>query len=220
MNEAILALERRQRRGIWLTVISIFAVISLFMAMFLHKILSPRLMSVEELRLNRAITFDTPRLIEDFSLLDHRGDAFTLDNLTGKWSLIYFGFTHCPDICPMALAKLAQVVQTLDSDIAAQTQVLLISVDPARDTPAALARYVGHFDPEFIGVTGEFLDIMRLTRNVNVAFNKVMLDNDYTVDHSGHLVLVNPNGHYHGFFKPPFELATLKTTYQSIVAQF
>lgn len=213
-------LSKKQKRGIWITIVSILIVVSMFMGMFLHKITSPRIMSAEELRVNGAIVFDSPRIIKEFDLTDHTNTAFTLDDLKGKWSIAFFGFTHCPDICPIALGKLSQVVKQLDPKIAEQTQILLVSVDPARDTPEKLAQYVSHFNPDFIGVTGEFLDIMSLTRNVNVAFQKVVLDDDYTIDHTGNLILINPKGHYHGFFKPPFELAKLKTTFQSIVTQF
>ncbi|VUD64118.1 hypothetical protein TDB9533_03249 [Thalassocella blandensis] len=209
-----------QRRGIAITVISIVAVMTLFITGFVYKITSPRVMSAEELRANGAIMFDNPRIIKDFSLLNHQGEAFTLADIQGKWSLIYFGFSHCPDICPTTLAKLNQVVGQLDPDIAKQTQVLMVSLDPARDTPDILAQYVPFFNPDFIGVSGEFLEILKFSRNVNVAFSKVKLEDDYTIDHTGNLVLINPKGHYHGFFKPPFELARLKTTYQSIVSQF
>ncbi len=190
--------------------------------MFLIKITSPRLLSKEELMVNRAITFDAPRIIKDFELLNQKGEPFTLDDLRGKWSLIYFGFTHCPDICPTTLAKLAQLEKVLEPEVAEQTQMILVSLDPARDTVEVLSDYMAYFNPEFVGVTGEFMTIMSLTRNVNVAFSKVVLGKDegYTIDHTGHLVLVNPNGHYHGIFKPPFELATLKLTLQSIVLQF
>ncbi len=209
----------RRQRGIWITVASILCVITLFLSMFFIKITSPRVLSNDELRVNRAIVFDAPRIIEDIALVDHREQPFTIENLKGQWSLIYFGFTHCPDICPTTLALLARMMGQLESEVAAQTQVLLVSVDPARDTTAALSQYMGHFNPDFVGVTGDFMEILSFTRNVNVAFNKVMLKDDYTIDHTGHLVLVNPNGHYHGIFKPPFDLATLKLTYQSIVLQ-
>lgn len=211
---------KKQKRGIWITIVSILVVVSMFMGMFLHKITSPRVMSADELRINGAIVFESPRIIKEFSLVDHNNQEFNLSNLQGRWSLVFFGFTHCPDICPTTLAKLAQVVKQLDTDIAKQTQILMVSVDPARDTPEKLAEYVTYFNPDFTGVTGEFLDIMSLTRNVNVAFQKVVLDEDYTIDHTGNLILINPKGHYHGFFKPPFELAKLKTTFQSIVTQF
>lgn len=210
----------QQKRGIWKTVIIIVSVMTLFMVGFVHKINSPRVMSAEELRANNAIVFENPRIIKEFQLVDHHEQAFTLEQLKGKWTLIYFGFSHCPDICPTSLAKLNQVVEQLQSDIAAETQVLLVSLDPARDTPEKLAQYVPFFNEDFIGVTGEFLEILKFSRNVNVAFSKVAQGDDYTIDHTGNIVLINPKGHYHGFFKPPFELARLKTTYQSIVSQF
>lgn len=95
----------------------------------------------------------------------------------------------------------------------------MVTADPARDTPEKLKIYIEHFNKDFNAITGEFLAVKRLAGDLNVAFNKVMLDNgDYTIDHSGNLILINPHGHYHGFFKPPFELAKLKLTYQSIVS--
>ncbi len=220
MENSVNTKSPQQRKAIWITVISCLVVMAVILVLFLHKMLSPRIMSAAELRANGAIVFDKPRIIGDFTMVDHQGRPFSLENLKGKWTLIYFGFTHCPDICPTTLAKLSQVVKQLDSDVADQTQVLMVSVDPARDTPEKLAEYVPYFHPDFVGVTGEFVQTMSLAQNVNVAFNKVMLDDDYTVDHTGNIVLINPYGHYHGFFRPPFELAKLKTTFQSIVKSF
>lgn len=210
----------QQRRGIRITIALIIAVMVVFFSLFLHKILQPRILSADQLQVNRAIVFDAPRIIKPFTLLDHHGEAFTAADLAGKWSLIYFGFTHCPDICPTTLAQLSKVVKILESPVREQTQVLMVTVDPARDTQQVLSSYMTYFDPSFIGVTGEFVEIMSFSRNLNVAFSKVMLDDGYTVDHTGHLVLINPEGHYHGFFKPPFELATLKLTLQSIVLSY
>lgn len=212
--------NRQQKKAIWITVVACVTIMAVILGLFLNKMFSPRIMSVAELRVNGAIVFDKPRIINEFQLIDHAAEPFTLENLKGKWTLVYFGFTHCPDICPTTLAKLSQVVKQLDNDIASETQVLMISVDPARDTPEKLQEYVPYFHPDFIGVTGEFVQIMSVAQNVNVAFNKVMLDDDYTVDHTGNIVLINPYGHYHGFFRPPFELAKLKTTFQSIVKSF
>lgn len=155
----------------------------------------------------------------DFNLVDQNNQPYTLEALKGKWTLIYFGFTHCPDICPTTLMQLSKVVNSLEPEIKANTQVLMVTADPARDTPEKLKIYIEHFNKDFNAITGEFLAVKRLAGDLNVAFNKVMLDNgDYTIDHSGNLILINPHGHYHGFFKPPFELAKLKLTYQSIVS--
>lgn len=210
----------RQSKAVLKTVYIIIAVIAVILGLFFNKLMSPRVLSQQELMANGAVVFDKPRIIKDFELVNQHKQPFTLEDLQGKWSVVFFGFTACPDICPTTLATLSRWYKTLDSDIAEQTQVLMVSVDPARDTPEQLKSYMEHFNPGFIGVTGEFLTIKRLSDNLNVAFNKVTLDDDYTIDHSGHLVLVNPYGHYHGLFKPPFNLARLKLTYQSIVSTF
>lgn len=207
------------------TVGCILVFITLVMALFLNKMFSPRIMSLNELRINGAIVFDNPRIIKDFELVDHHNTAFTRDNLKGKWTLMYFGFTRCPDICPTMLSDLNRMSQKLDETILSQTQVVMVTADPARDTVEVLGQYIPYFNPHFIGITGEFFPIRALASNLNVAFNKVPLDgknmeNGYTVDHTGNLILINPKGDYHGFFKPPFELAKLKTTYQSIVSTF
>lgn len=209
-----------QKKGIFKTVIVLIVIMAAFFALFLNKFLSPRIMSPAELHANGAIVFDAPRIVKPFALVNQDNQAFTNEDLQGKWTLMFFGFTHCPDICPTTLAKLAQVYKQLDADIQKQTQVVMVSVDPARDTVEKLKEYVPYFHPEFIGVTGEFTEILTFSRNVNVVFNKVMMDEDYTVDHSGNIVLIDPEGHYHGFFKPPFELARLKTTFSSIVSTY
>lgn len=212
------ARQARQKRGVWITIVTIFAIILLFGGMFLHKVLSPRILSAQELRANGAFVFEQPRLIEEFELVNHRGEPFTHEHLKGQWTIAFFGFTQCPDICPTTLATLSRVMNSLDESVREQTRVIMVSLDPARDTPEQLAEYVPFFHKDFVGVTGDFLEIMGLTRNVGVAFSKIVQGDDYTVDHTGNLVLINPEGLYHAFYKPPFELARLKLVHQSIVS--
>lgn len=209
-----------QKKRIHRTILAIGAVIALFFGLFLNKFYTPRVLSQAELSAKGAVEFENPRIIEPFELVNQHGELFTLEDLEGRWTLMYFGFATCPDICPMTLAQLAQMVEGLTSRIAADTQVVLVTVDPARDTPEVLQDYMAHFNPEFIGVTGEFLSIKRLADNLNVAFNRVVTGDDYTVDHTGNIVLINPYGHYHGILRPPFELSRMTLTYQSIVTSF
>lgn len=209
-----------QKKNIHKTIAILIAIIAVFMGLFLYKMLSPRVLSEKELLANGAIVFSKPRIIPPFELTDAHGEPFDLEQLKGQWSVIFFGFTSCPDICPTTLATLSKWYKTLDSDIQAKAQVVMITVDPARDTPEQLRDYMTHFNEDFVGVTGELRDIRILADQLNVAFNRTSPDDDYSVDHSGHLVLVNPYGHYHGIFKPPFELGRLKLTFQSIVTAF
>ncbi|MDO3387749.1 SCO family protein [Gilvimarinus sp. SDUM040013] len=189
-------------------------------SLVVNKIVSPRVMNADELRLNGAIMFDMPRRFEPFELVNQNAEAFTQEDFKGHWSLLYFGFTHCPDICPTTMADMSRLVSALPQDIANNTEVMLISLDPARDTPELMKQYVTYFGADFTGVTGDFLTIRRFANQVNVAFSKVTQGDDYTIDHSGNVVLINPRGDYHGFFKPPFELAKLKATYSSIYQSF
>lgn len=209
-----------QRRGIHRTIVVVLLIIATFLGLLFHKLSSPRVLSDAELAANGMVVFNKPRIIQEFSLVDHDGDVFNLESLQGRWTIMFFGFTTCPDICPTTLADLSRWYKLLNDDIREQTQVVLMSVDPARDTPEALQKYMANFDDRFIGVTGEFLTIRRLTDQLNVAFNKVQIDDDYTVDHSGHLVLINPYGHYHGIVKPPFDKSRLKLTFQSVFTTF
>ena len=209
-----------RQRGIRNTVIILLLIVASVVGLIVHKVTKPRILDQMELRAQDAILFDTPRRFSDFQLTDDHGEPFTREDLQGKWSLLFFGFTHCPDICPLTLLDLSRLLPTLPKEIAEDTQVILVSLDPARDTPEVLNEYVAAFNKDFIGVTGEFLTLRRFANELNVAFAKVTQGEDYTVDHSGNIVLINPMGDYHGFFKPPFSVDKLQLTYPSIVSSF
>ncbi|WP_043319822.1 SCO family protein [Microbulbifer sp. HZ11] len=210
-----------QKRGILLTV----AVLVLFMiavlAGFLNKMNQPRVITDAELRANGAIKLERPRILDEFELIADSGDVFKTTQLAGRWTLVFFGFTHCPDVCPTTLSTLNNFYQTLDDDTRENTDILLVSVDPLRDKPQQLQEYVRYFNPDFYGVTGEFINLKRFANQLNVPFNKVPLDDgQYTVDHGSQVVLINPRGHYHGFFKAPLDPAKMKLTYRSMRATY
>ncbi|MCQ3829905.1 SCO family protein [Microbulbifer elongatus] len=210
-----------QKRGIFLTV----AVLVLFMvavlAGFLNKMNQPRVITDAELRANGAIKLERPRILDEFELIADSGSAFKTTQLAGRWTLVFFGFTHCPDVCPTTLSTLNRFYQTLDDDTRENTDILLVSVDPQRDKPQQLQEYVRYFNPDFYGVTGEFINLKRFANQLNVPFNKVPLDDgNYTVDHGSQVVLINPRGHYHGFFKAPLDPAKMKLTYRSMRATY
>lgn len=208
-----------QRLGVRNTVIIILAFILLVVWGFVWRINQPVIMSNEELRINGAVVLNTPRIFSDFELVDHRGEVFNQEHLQDVWTVVFFGFTHCPDICPTTLAILNDTYSKLKERERARMQIVMISIDPERDTVEKLAEYVPYFNNEFIGVTGNKHLIKRLTAELNVAYNKVPLDSDdYTVDHSTQLVLINPKGHYHGFFKAPHSEIMLRSTWRSIDA--
>ncbi len=119
----------------------------------------------------------------------------------------FFGYTFCPDICPITMAAIRQfydllAVEGLESDV----QVVMISVDPNRDTPEKLAEYVGFFNPEFIGLTGDYNNLYNMARKMNVAFSYLRVDDDnYLVTHNGEVMLIDPQANNVGFFKAPYD---------------
>ena len=208
-----------QRLGVRNTFIIILAFILMVVWGFVWRINQPVIMSNEELRINGAVVLNTPRIFSDFELVDHRGEIFSQEHLQDVWTIVFFGFTHCPDICPTTLAILNDTYSKLKDRERERMQIVMISIDPERDTEEKLAEYVPYFNDEFIGVTGNKHLIRRLTAELNVAYNQVPLDTgDYTVDHSTQLVLINPKGHYHGFFKAPHSEIMLRSTWRSIDA--
>ncbi len=215
-------LSAKTRRNIYITVACVLVAVAFVIASLVHKIGQPRIMSATELKLNGAYMFDTPRAFKPFVLTDHLGQKFEPDRFEGKWTLVFFGFTHCPDVCPTTMSLLNLLMNKLkETGDDEETQVVMVSVDPARDTVEVLAQYVPYFNPEFIGVTGDFLDVHRFATQLNTPFRKVMeADGNYQVEHGGNIALINPKGHYHGFFKTPHDLAKLRVTYRSVKAVF
>ncbi|SDK44341.1 SCO family protein [Microbulbifer yueqingensis] len=210
-----------QKRGVLVTV----AVCVLFMlavlAAFLNKMGQPRVLTESEMRANGAVELERPRILDNFQLLADSGETWQTSELAGRWTLVFFGFTHCPDVCPTTMSTLNAFYQSLDEETRADTQILLVSVDPKRDTPEKLREYVDYFNPDFAGLTGEFLNLKRFANQLNVPFNKVPLgEGEYTVDHGSQVVLVNPRGHYHAFFRAPLDPAKMKLTYRSLRATY
>ncbi|KAL2102565.1 hypothetical protein ACEWY4_001733 [Coilia grayii] len=133
----------------------------------------------------------------DFSLLDHEGRRRSKRDFLGGWTLLYFGFTHCPDICPDELDKMSSVVRILDEDAGLpRVQPLFITVDPERDDVAAMRRYVRDFHPRLIGLTGTTEEVKQAGRDYRVyaSAGPKDEDGDYIVDHTILIYLVNPDG--------------------------
>lgn len=139
----------------------------------------------------------------DFSLLDHRGQARSKADFRGQWVLLYFGFTHCPDICPDELEKLVQVVEQLEAEPGLPpVQPVFITVDPERDTAAAMARYVQDFHPRLLGLTGSAEQVAQVTRSYRVYYSAGPKDEDqdYIVDHSIAIYLLSPDGLFTDYY--------------------
>jgi protein SCO1/2 len=154
-----------------------------------------------------AYTFNPPDPIAEFRLQTQDGAPFTNASLKGKWSFLFFGYTHCPDFCPTTLAVFNEIQRTLAQQPqgASGLQFVFVSVDPERDRLALLKEYVAAFNPAFLGVTGDAAEIARLAQSVGVVYAKVpgKTETDYLIDHSSAVLLTDPDGRLHAVFAAP-----------------
>lgn len=209
-------MARSRTVNVWLTVGALVLFMAVVIASFVHRIDQPRLMTESESRANGLYLLEVPRDIGEFALVDHHGAVFDAGRLKGQWTLIFFGFTHCPDVCPTTLSELARLADQLEDSEADATQVVMVTVDPARDTPDRLSEYVPYFNPDFVGVTGEFEQILTVAQRLNAPFRKVSAaDGSYQMEHSANVVLMNPMGDYHGFFRAPLDIPKMRVTLRS-----
>ena len=153
-----------------------------------------------------------PRVLAEFSLVDTRGASASPRELRGHPTLVFFGFTHCPDVCPTTLALLASVQKqvALQDERLAGLKVALISVDPERDTPEQMGNYIASFGGDLIGLTGSAPEIVKATRSFNVAFARVDLPGgSYTMDHSATVFVLDSQARIVAVFTPPLSAAAL-----------
>ena len=150
-----------------------------------------------------------PPVLGSFSLVDSKGNALTERNLQGRWTMVFFGFTNCPDICPTTLATLNHVYTNLQSNqkIFEKVQVLFVSVDPERDDNEKLQAYVDYFNSAFIGATADDERIKQFTGHFGVAYFKVNIPGPtgYSMDHTASVLLVDPQLRFVGIFSQPHE---------------
>lgn len=169
-----------------------------------------------------ALLLHPPKALPAFGLVTDAQFPFTLANLHGHWSLLYFGYSHCPDVCPTTLADLGKMSTLLaDLPAASRPRVYFISVDPKRDTPALLARYVHYFNADFTGVTGPLDQLHLLTHALGVAFSYDPPDQsgNYSVEHSSVVFLINPNAEETAIFTAPMIPSHMAGDYRIILDQ-
>lgn len=195
------------------------AIVAAVAGMLLSRALMQRAETSDTIALVNGTLLDPARPLPQFELVDQQAHPYTNERLRNQWTFLFFGFTHCPDVCPATLRMLSQVEQSLaDMEPGLQPRVTLISVDPKRDTPEQLAKYVSFFDPQFVGVTGseEALDSFTRQIGVPVAITPTE-DGAYTVDHSAAIFLIDPSGSIRALFSPPHSPQTIADDYRRVV---
>lgn len=159
--------------------------------------------------------YDQGRLLPEFKLLDENGDTVTRDDLKGRWTFAFVGYTNCPDICPAAMANLRRTDNLLPDDLP-QPDYLLISADPEHDTPEQLKRYLDFFGKDFHGLTGDLETLRAIAKSLNAVFVHREVDGELLVDHSGHFALLNPDGEMIAVIQPPHKPEDLAEAFERI----
>ncbi|WP_341938548.1 SCO family protein [Marinimicrobium sp. C2-29] len=147
----------------------------------------------------------SPQPVAEFQLTDQTGAAFSREDLLGQWTVLFSGFTHCPDVCPLTLSKIRNAEDRLEPPV--HHQVVFVSVDPGRDTPELLREYLGFFDPDWVGLSGTGAELDPLLDSLELAYVRVPLgtEGDYTMDHTTAVVLIDPKGRLVGYWKAPLD---------------
>ena len=189
-----------------------------------------------ELREIGVTIYPEARALSDFQLIDEQGDAFTKNDLQGHWNLMFFGFTHCPDICPLTMAELRQFYQALEVDENDKPRIFLVTVDPERDDPETMKAYLDNYNADFIGLTGDAQVIAHLASELYVVYSEAddpdttishdhnasssdadMVDDGYLVNHSGHIAVINPEGDYYAVMRAPHRDRDLTAAYLQLI---
>ena len=167
-----------------------------------------------------AQVYPQPRPLPAFALTQSDGKPLTAADWQRRYTLVFFGYTRCPDVCPTTLATLHQALQQLRAQgLGAQVQVDFITVDPPRDTPARLAAYVRAFDPQFVGATGPDAQLQPLTRALGLIYARTPDGHGgESIDHSGAVVLIDPQGHELAVFLPPLRAAAIADDLARLIA--
>lgn len=202
------------------TVFILAAVIALILGLTINKVLSGKGQGDPTGLIDAGIILlPQSRNLPDVKMTDQDGQPVAMDELKGKWSLLFFGYTFCPDICPATLAQLRQLQTQLPEETRARLNVVMVSVDPHRDTPEQLSKYLGFFNAGFKGLTGEEETLQKFANSVSIPYIPADTSKEnYTVDHSGNLVIIGPDGTQRGFIRAPINNTKLAAQLPGLVS--
>ena len=173
-----------------------------------------------DLAVRSATLLPQPKPLAPFSLTDQDGRQLSLDDLRGRWTFVSFGYTSCPDICPTTMATFDALDREINPEGGQpEARFLLVSVDPERDTPERLAQYVRWFNPGFLGATGDHEQLRALSKQLGVMYARAEQQDTamgYLVDHSGAILLLDPEGRLAAIFSAPHQVPAMAADFETI----
>lgn len=210
-------MDRSVRLTVFITVLVVIFVFGLVVAKQVLTGGGSQQAAAPDLKDINVYVYDEPRDLVGFELVDEQGKTATQDSLKGAWTFVFVGFTHCPDICPLALANLKKFDTTLPVEMP-EPRYLLVSADPERDTPDRLRDYLSSFGERFHGLTGDLGTLRDLARSLGAVIVHRQADGETLVDHSGHISLLNPDGRLVALMQPPHSPERLREAFDEIYA--
>ena len=203
------------------TVFVLVTLVALVLGLTVNKVLNSKGQGDPTVLLDAGIVLlPQSRSLPELSLTNQDGQTVAVDQLKDQWSLLFFGYTFCPDICPTTLAELRQLKGQLPPEVLERYTVTMVSIDPNRDTPEQLRQYLGYYKAGFTGLTGELGQIQQLANAVSIPFIPGDTSKQhYTVDHSGNLALIGPDGRQRGFIRAPLNPAKLAAQLPQVLKQ-
>lgn len=224
----ILMLKKMTRKNCWQLLYATAIVASLGLGVVLS---AQQFSAVSPLGVAQLLP--TPKTVPEFALENHRAEGVDAKIFRGHWSLVFFGFTSCPDFCPLELQKLAKLLNLMGAGD--ELQVVFVSVDPERDGQEKLANYVGFFHPQILGLRGSNLALANFSQFFGAAYDRSAIveskllsipagvnmptnvGEQYQVNHSTRVFVVNPDGEFIGTFAPPYEVEELFADMKKLV---
>lgn len=214
---------RKVRLILWLVIATAAAVAGAQLVLRTNSVNQEPQMTEEQARTANEVAREA--ITGEFSLIDHHGNAVTDLDYRGYWLLIFFGYTHCPDVCPTSLGVVALVMDELGPD-AEKVQPLFITIDPARDTPETMAEYVAAFHPRIIGLSGSAEQVKAAAHSHRAYYAKAPaaegmeeVVGEYAMDHSAYLYLMDPDGVYAHAFSPTDTVEDITAEIRNLMKQ-
>lgn len=206
--------SHKKTLSIILLIFAAIAVVTIYFGVIQHQ----QKVRPQDIKINGAFLVP-PKQISDFQLTDTHGKALTKENLKGRWTIMFFGFTNCGLVCPTTLSSLNKMYNALQKELPESKlpQVVFVTVDPERDTPKKLESYMKAFNSNFVGATGDASMLSALEKQLHIVAIKVQTDQDYYYDHSAELLLFNPDAQVQAYMSYPHKPEQLVKDYKLIL---
>ncbi|MDC3240523.1 SCO family protein [Gammaproteobacteria bacterium] len=162
-----------------------------------------------------------PMELDNFELIDQNNQTFNSESLRGNWTILFFGYTNCPDVCPTTIYKLAEVKNDVNQNLPSKNfNTVLVTLDPDRDTPERLDEYIGYFDESMLGVTGTYKNIQSFSSNLSVFYQRINKDGGYDFNHTASIFVFNQDGSLFATMSPATSVSELRDDFYTILNNF